>query len=57
MLSTRENDLFFGVLLLAFVLALFGTYHRYIVREDFTFFTTEEDIPDRFDLGSYSRPW
>lgn len=40
------------ILLLLFVSTFFA-YQKYIVNEDFLYFSTEEELPDRFDVNSY----
>lgn len=43
--------MFFIAILLTSVII---TYYRYIVIQDFVYFTSEEDIPERFNLKGYS---
>ncbi len=50
--NTRSN--FFIVVLLVLIFLSAGvSYYKYMVTEDLTYFTTEESVPDRFNLESY----
>ena len=51
----RSSAIYITILFVLVVLSLAATYYRYIVKKDFVYFTTEESIPDRFDLSSYSK--
>lgn len=31
-------------------------YYKYIVRQDITYYATEEEIPSQFELTTYLRP-
>ncbi|MFA6445977.1 MAG: hypothetical protein WCW14_01875 [Candidatus Paceibacterota bacterium] len=54
MSSERQNAIFLLILFILVGLSVFVTYYRYIVQNDFFYFTTEESIPDRFAPASYS---
>jgi len=43
------------ILLILVGLSVVVSYYRYIVRQDFTYFQTEEQVPDHFDISSYSQ--
>jgi hypothetical protein len=51
--STKENNLFFILILLLIGIALVRLYYKYIVLEHITFFTSVDSIPERFDIKSY----
>jgi len=51
--SDKQNITFLAVLFLLVGLSVFATYYRYIIKNDFVYFTTEESIPDRFAQSSY----
>ncbi len=36
-----------------FLLTTVVSWYRLVVHEDFTYFTSEEDVPDRFDFSTY----
>jgi hypothetical protein len=49
---------FVDYILIAIFITLFAasiglSWYRYVVKEDFRYFLTEEDTPDRFDLSTY----
>lgn len=49
-----------GFVYLTIIFTLFGlsvgvAYYRYMVRQDFVYFQTEEQIPDHFSASSYSQ--
>ena len=50
--SLREN-LFFIIIIFLLISAIFVSYYKYIIREDFKYFLTEDDIPNKLDLNSY----
>ena len=53
MISTKSNKYFIWAMLIAIVISVGITYYRYIVLQDFIFFTTNNQIPDRFSISSY----
>lgn len=52
-LKNENNNAFLVILAVVILLSIVVSFYRYIVKEDFVYFTTEEDIPDRFNLNSY----
>lgn len=49
----KGSIIFFVLLFVAVCTSLSFTAYRYLVREDFAYFITEEEIPSRFSLSSY----
>ncbi len=49
----NKGNLFFIFLFVVFICSVALTYYRYIVLEDFTYFLTEENYPNKFDLSTY----
>lgn len=43
----------FTILAVLILVSIFFTWDRYIVRQDFKYFLTEEETPDQFDIESY----
>jgi len=55
-MQTRNSSFaYIAILLILVGLSVAVAYYRYIVREDFTYFQTEEQVPDHFDISSYSQ--
>ncbi len=52
-MKISANIYLFTLIVLIFASA-FVSFNRYVVKRDFVFFTTEESIPGRFSLESYS---
>lgn len=53
-MQTRGGHLIFLFLIVgAFVVATGYAYYRYVVLEDFTYFVSEEEIPDQLDPATY----
>lgn len=47
-----------GSIYIVFLVALVlvssaASYYRYVIAEDFIYFTTEEEIPSQFDIATY----
>jgi uncharacterized membrane protein len=55
MSSEKQNTIFVLILFVLIGLSVSATYYRYIVQNDFVFFTAEEEIPDRFAPDSYNQ--
>lgn len=53
MTGEKQSNFFLIILLLMMLASISFAYYRYMVREDFVFFTNEESVPDRFDINSY----
>ena len=57
-MKTMTYDKFINYFLISIFVVLFIasvslSWYRYVVREDFRYFLTEEQTPDRFDLSTY----
>ena len=51
-----KSGIVYIVILLSLVgISIFVTYYRYMVKQDFTYFQTEDEIPDQFNQASYSQ--
>ncbi|MEY2641340.1 MAG: hypothetical protein RL150_733 [Candidatus Parcubacteria bacterium] len=48
-----KEKIFLVILFVAFLYAVVEIYVEYIVREDFTYFLTEEEVPNQFDANAY----
>jgi len=53
MIENKQSNIFIIILLIAIVLSASFAYYRYMVKENFAYFITEDSIPDRFDINSY----
>jgi hypothetical protein len=54
MKKDKKNKIFF-VMFFALVLAsIVVTFYRYVIKEDFVVFTSEEDIPELLDFKDLS---
>lgn len=51
--SSKKNNIFIIVIFFAITVSVLMSYFRYIVQNDFNFFSTEEEIPNQFVLSSY----
>jgi hypothetical protein len=47
------NYILLAIFIVLFIASISLTWYRYVVREDFRYFLTEEETPDRFDLSTY----
>lgn len=54
MKTTKESAYFLAILLGLFLTAVAISYYRYMVLHEFQYFVTESDIPDRFEMSSYT---
>ena len=52
--SDKKSNIFFLVFFLLLLISISMAYYKYIVRHDFQYFTIEEDIPNQFDLSTYT---
>ncbi len=52
--SDKKSNVFFSVFFIFLVTSILVTYYRYIIRQDFQYFTTENKIPNQFDIHSYT---
>ncbi len=43
----------FTILAILIFISIIFTWDRYILRQDFKYFLTEEEVPDQFDIKSY----
>lgn len=53
MIENKQSNIFIIILLTLIILSTGISYYRYMIKEDFSFFTTEESVPNRFDINSY----
>ncbi|MCX6717529.1 MAG: hypothetical protein NTU76_02545 [Candidatus Taylorbacteria bacterium] len=53
MIENKQSNIFLIILLLAILLSASLTYYRYMIKKNFTYFTDENSIPDKFDINSY----
>lgn len=53
MIENKQSNFFLLILILMIFTSVSFAYYRYMIREDFVFFTDEESIPDRFNIDSY----
>lgn len=44
---------FFILFFLAILISIGVSWYRYVVKEDFVYFITEEETPGQFDLNTY----
>ncbi len=44
---------FFIIIIILLLGSIIITADRYLIRKDFRYFLTEEEIPDQFDLNTY----
>ncbi|MFA5942111.1 MAG: hypothetical protein WC798_00345 [Candidatus Paceibacterota bacterium] len=51
----RSSIIYTVVLFVLVGLSVGAAYYRYMVRQDFTYFQTEDEIPDQFDPSAYSQ--
>lgn len=51
--QSQQNLAFLFILFVFLLLSVAMTYYRYVILERFTYFLTEDEIPDRFDVNSY----
>jgi hypothetical protein len=49
----KEGVTFLAVIFILFILSVGAAYHRYMVQQDFVYFSTEDQIPDQFSLSAY----
>lgn len=49
----KSGSIYITILFVLTGLSIAGTYYRYMVRQDFVYFTTEDQIPSQFDVSSY----
>lgn len=47
------NNALIGIFLILIVISIWLTWHRIVVREEFRYFLTEEEVPDRLDFSTY----
>ncbi len=53
MTENLKNNLYIGILLLSILSSFSFAYYKYIVKQDFVYFTEEESIPNGFDINTY----
>lgn len=53
MVKNKQSNIFLIILVLAMLLSVVFAYYRYVIKENFVYFTDEESVPDRFDINSY----
>lgn len=53
MSNNKQSTMFIFILLICIIISISLAYRKYIANENFTYFTDEESIPDRFDINSY----
>jgi hypothetical protein len=41
--------------LVSVIASMFAIYDRYIYRQDFAYFESEDDLPDALDISTYER--
>lgn len=51
--ATRDSTVFLVILFVLLGMSVAAAYYQYLVLENFQYFTTEEQIPERFDAASY----
>lgn len=51
--ATKQSTTFLVILLLLIGASALAAYYRYIVTEEFDYFVTEDEIPERFDPSTY----
>lgn len=55
-MQTEKSALtYIAIFLILIGLSVVVTYYRYMVRQDFTYFQTEDQVPNHFDISSYSK--
>ena len=54
-MNKEKNDYFIYVLLLLIIISMSVAYYKYMIKENINFFTTEESVPNRFDINSYKQ--
>lgn len=47
------NNALIAVFLVLIVITIWLTWQRIVVREEFRYFLTEEEVPDRLDFRTY----
>jgi|CXWL01.1.fsa_nt_gi hypothetical protein len=52
----KESLLYLVVIFVLFGLSVGVTHYRYVVQQDFVYFSLEDSIPSQFDLSSYFQP-
>lgn len=53
MIENKQSNIFIVIIVLAILISVSVAYYRYMIKQDFNYFTTEESIPDRFNINSY----
>lgn len=54
-MQTEKSALvYIAIIFILLGLSVTVAYYRYMVRQDFTYFQTEDDVPSQFDISSYS---
>lgn len=51
--SHHTSNVFFFILFFVFFASVLNMYNKFIIKEDFHYFLTEEEIPGVFDLSNY----
>ncbi len=51
--DNKSSAIFILIIFFLLIISIFATYYKYIVREDFKYFTTEEEIPNQFSVDTY----
>lgn len=51
--ATRDSNIFIATLFVLLAMSIAAAYYQYMIRQNFQYFTTEEQIPDRFNAASY----
>lgn len=52
--SDKKSNTFLLIIFVIAFVSILVTYYRYVVRQDFQYFTTEDEIPDQFDPSTYT---
>jgi hypothetical protein len=52
-MNLKDHRFFISILFLAIFLSISYAFYKYMILEDFTYFTSEEEIPSRIDINSY----
>ncbi len=53
MTSSLLNRIYVAGLLLLVAVSVYTAFTRYLITEDFRYFTTTDEIPERFDFNGY----
>lgn len=53
--SNKKNNIFFLILFSFLLFSILATYYRYIIRQDFQYFVTEDETHSQFDINTYTK--